>query len=473
MPVYRPQAGPQTAFLGSVADIVIYGGAAGGGKSWGLLLDAVSMIDIPQYHGVIFRRESTEIRRGGSLLDESKEMYRDLGGKLREQDGKWTWPNDADIKFSGLQHESDIQSWKGSQLDFIGFDELTGFTEDQFWYFLSRNRSKSGKIKPYIRATCNPDPGWVLTLIDWWISKEGYPIPERSGILRWFFRLDNKIYWFDTKEEALSFKKVAGVDEGANPKSLTFIHARLEDNKALMMKDTEYLSNLMAMKEIDKQRLYYGNWRIKPSGKLFKHEWFNTFIIAPPSDMRAIFVDTAQEIGTANDYTVMQCWQKSGNKIYLISQYRGKPQIIEQTDTFVNLILTFKPNFAAVEKKANGSALIQSTRRSLNDYGVACPIRAIERTKDKYTRASEAQAYVESGFVYLDKTAQYYNDYISEMIQFAPENKYTGHDDQVDCTMDAIEILLKNDQKSDTKANTQTPSNFSQINKRVAAYAGY
>src|SRR5688572_22738751 len=121
----RPQPGPQTDFLSSSADIVIYGGAAGGGKTAGILMEAARHVDNKNYGGVIFRRTSPQITNQGGLWDESQVFYGDVPGAKPTQ-GKllWTFKSGAKVAFRHMQHEKDMLTWQGSQVPFIGFDEL-------------------------------------------------------------------------------------------------------------------------------------------------------------------------------------------------------------------------------------------------------------------------------------------------------------------------------------------------------------
>jgi hypothetical protein len=182
----RPQSGPQTAFLASPADIVVYGGAAGGGKSFGLLLEPLRHAQKPDFRAVVFRRTSPQITAGGGLWDTAAKVYPRLGADPNRSALKYRFPSGAEVAFRHLQHEETKHDYDGSQLALIGFDELTHFTATQFFYLLSRNRSTAG-VRPYVRATCNPDAGsWVKPFIQWWIDPlTGYPIPERVGVLRW------------------------------------------------------------------------------------------------------------------------------------------------------------------------------------------------------------------------------------------------------------------------------------------------
>lgn len=440
---FRPQPGPQEQFMASNADIVIYGGSAGGGKTAALLMEgARGAMQCSQYHGIIFRREHSQIDAAGGLLDTS-EIFYGQHAKLTQKPYRWKFKQHVDITFQGMQYERDKLKYQGAEVDYIGFDELTHFTESQFWYLYSRARSKGGEVIPYIRATCNPEPGWVADLIDWWIDDEGFAIDDRSGVVRYFIRQGNHLVWFSSKNEGVQYIRDNELDGTVELTSFTFIRSRLEDNQILMQRDPSYIKKLHALPEIDKQRLLYGNWKIKATGKLFRAEDFKNFSGLKPADTErvVITVDTAQETKTANDYTVMQVWCRAHGRIYLMAQARGRWEFPQQVLMLVNLCLNYKPNFVTIERQANGSALIQSMRRH---ESISVPIRQIDRKKDKYTRGFECQEWVKGGYVYINPASDYYADFIAEATGFAPENKDKSsmHDDQIDCMMDAIDNLL-------------------------------
>lgn len=281
----RPQDGPQMLFCSTPADIAFYGGAAGGGKTFSLLIDPLRHHNNGLFGGLIFRKTSVQVRNEGGPWDESMTIYPHLRGIPRQSTLEWRFPSGMSMGFGALEYEKDVLNYQGAQIPWIGFDELTHFSESTFFYMLSRNRSSSG-VKPRVRATMNPDPdSWVRRFIDWYIDKDGYAIPERSGVIRYFIRRKDEIVWADSEDEIYAqFGRGAEI----RPKSFTFISAKLEDNKIFMEKDPDYLSNLLALNRVDRARLRDGNWNIRPSaGELFRREWF-PIIDAIPSGWRKV-----------------------------------------------------------------------------------------------------------------------------------------------------------------------------------------
>lgn len=201
----------------------------------------------------------------GGLFDTALGIYVPLGAHFKRVPAPTAiFPSGAKISFRHLQYEKDVHSWQGSQIPLIAFDELTHFTEGQFFYMMSRNRSTCG-VRPYIRATCNPDAdSWVADIISWWIDQStGYAIPERSGTLRYFVRTSGEIIWSSSREE---LEATYGKDA---VKSVSFISSSIYDNKILLEANPEYLASLNALPEVEKERLLRGNWKIRPTGGMF------------------------------------------------------------------------------------------------------------------------------------------------------------------------------------------------------------
>lgn len=278
----EPHSGPQRDFLESSADIVIYGGGAGGGKTWGLLVEPLRHVHNPRFGCVIFRRELTRITNEGGMWDEAQNLYLPRGARSRQSPRmEFRFPSGAKVQFGHLEHEKTKHSWSGSQVALIEFDQLEEFTEGQFFFLLSRSRSTAG-VTPYVRGSANPVPiedpvgGWLAKLIQWWWDpRTGYPIAERSGQVRWFVRVNEEIRWASTRQDAVATALAFDIPRSEAeemPKSLTFIPATVDDNPSI---GREYAANLAALPLVERERLRYGNWKIRPAaGKVFNRSWF-------------------------------------------------------------------------------------------------------------------------------------------------------------------------------------------------------
>ncbi len=366
---FGPQAGPQTTFLSTAADIAIYGGAAGGGKSFGLLLEPLRHRDAAKFGGVIFRRDRQQITNEGGLWDEARNIYPQLGAVDNNTDLSYTFPSGSSIGFAGIQLEKDVQKWMGSQIAYLGFDELTHFTEYQFFYMLSRNRSMS-RVRSYCRATCNPDAdSWVAEFISWWIDQAtGFPIPERAGVLRWLVRNNDRNYWFDDKASAEAFaaETFPELVEKFGPdmlaKSVTFIPADLFDNPALLKADPGYLANLLTLSLIERERLLKGNWKIKATaGKVYNRDWFEIVDSIGVGGIDVRFWDlagTAKQIaatskkskGSDPDYTATVKMRYKNNVWTIVDFYQ-----IQTAPANVEKLVVQTAELDAREAKVNGT----------------------------------------------------------------------------------------------------------------------
>jgi len=274
------QPGPQTEFLRTPADIAVYGGAAGGGKTVGLILEPLRHVGrVANFTAVFFRRTMPQITNPGALWDETLNFYPRLGGTPHLGAREWRWPRGGKIKFSHQKFETTVYDWQGAQITLICFDELTHFSAHQFFYMVSRNRSTCG-VRPYIRATCNPDAdSWAADFLAWWIDQEtGLPIPERAGVLRYYIRVADRIVWADRPEELTpDLPRPEDLPSGfASPRpiSVTFIPATVFDNPALLQVNPEYLAWLLSLPLLERERLLAGNWKVRPgAGLYFKREW--------------------------------------------------------------------------------------------------------------------------------------------------------------------------------------------------------
>lgn len=440
--IIRPQDGPQTAFLASVADIAIYGGSAGGGKTWALLMEPLRHAANPQFGAVFFRRTTVQVRNEGGLWDESEKLYPLIGADPKEHVLAWNFPSGASVSFAHLEHDKTVLNWQGSQIPLICFDELTHFSAKQFWYMVSRNRSMCG-VRPYIRATCNPDAdSWVAQFIAWWIDQDtGLAIPERAGKLRWFVRIGDTIVWADAPEElAHHVDPING--EPIPPKSVTFVPAKLTDNAALMAADPGYLANLMALPTVERERLLGGNWKIRPAaGLLFKRGWVQVVDAIPAGVVRWTrgwdLGATPKTEGNDPDATAGTKIGKLDDGRYIVAHHvsdhlspSGVEALIKNTASAdgkgVHISLPQDPGQA-------GKSQVQSMTKMLAGY-VA---RATPESGNKVTRFSPFSAQAEAGNVLVLRGS--WNEQWFSALEGFPE---AAHDDDADSTSRAFNALL-------------------------------
>lgn len=325
----RFQNGPQKLFEECESDIAVYGGEAGGGKTWSIVAQPLRHIHNPKFRCGIFRRTMPQITGQGGLWDEACELYPLFGGRMRGgSELDCTFPSGARVSFEHLQHENTKYNHQGKQYCLLEFDEATHFTRSQILYLFSRNRSVCG-IKPYIRMSCNPDPAsFIAELIAWWIGEDGYAIRERSGVVRYLVIDNQDIHFFDSVDEAIT----AFPDRSREDiLSFTFIHARLEDNPSLQEKDPGYAGRLKSLPKIERDRLEKGNWhsregsiidvnsfkRFQTNQSMVELNYHGEFLQIPLSSFRCFAtIDTAgtskekaaEKRGDPPSYSVCAIW---------------------------------------------------------------------------------------------------------------------------------------------------------------------
>lgn len=434
-----PQEGPQEEFLRTLADIAIYGGSAGSGKSFALLLEPLRHHDNARFGAVIFRKTAVQVRNEGGLWHESMQVYPLAGAQPRNAVLEWGFPSGMRVKFAHLEYEKDVLNWQGSQLPFLGYDELTHFSETQFFYMMSRNRSMSG-VRGYIRATCNPDPdSWVRRFIDWWIGEDGYPIPERSGELRWFLRRNDEIIWTDREQEIYDR---FGTGPEILPKSVTFISALIYDNKILMDKDPAYLSNLLALSRVDRLRLLGGNWNVRAqAGLLFQREWFTLVDAIPAGWIRALrFWDRAatkpNEVNKDPDWTRGLKLYEYPNGTFLVADLKSTRDTPGKVEELVKAVASHDSIAVKIMSQQDpGSAGVAEAENFVTMLA-GYIVETVIFNKDKVTRAKPVSAQCEVGNIKVLR-APWNNDFFTELENF-PDG---AHDDIVDVFSGAFNAL--------------------------------
>jgi predicted phage terminase large subunit-like protein len=361
----------------------------------------------------------------------------------------WTFPSGALIEFSHLQYLKDVASHLSKQYELIIFDQLEQFLEGQFWALFGRARSSCG-IQPYVRAACNPDPDSFLYdggngLISWWIGEDGYPIPERSGVIRWFVRdTDDELIWADTKEELQKLAPHICADDPEAPNSITFIASSLDDNEALTKADPKYKSKLMAMPRVERARLLGGNWLIRPAAGLYFRRAMFEIIEAPPKRgvrKRLRAWDLAStKVSTENkdpDWTVglrYSVMQDGGFVIEHVERLRDGPFGVERT---VKNLARSDPKGTVVALWEDPGAAGKSSARHFARLLSGFIVKIVRASKDKVTYAGPASSQAEAGNIRVVRGA--WNEPFFATLERFP----VGHDDDVDA-LSLAHILLSN-----------------------------
>lgn len=247
--IWSPQE-RQALFMSRFEDEALYGGAAGGGKSDALVIEALRQVDVPHYKGLILRKTFPQL---AELIDKTLNYYPRLFPRARYNGSNhtWTFPSGAKIIFGSMQYSKDKVKYQGQAYDFIAFDELTHFTFDEYTYLFSRNRPNGPNTRVYTRSTANPGGvghGWV---------KERFITAAPPMQTVW---------------ERVMIRYPDGHAE-KRWKSRVFVPSTVFDNKILLANDDNYLARLASMPEAERQALLYGNWD-SFSGQVFR-EWVN------------------------------------------------------------------------------------------------------------------------------------------------------------------------------------------------------
>lgn len=317
--------------MNSTANIVIYGGAAGSGKTHMMLLRALMQVHDEYSNCIIFRRTTTVLRDG--MYAEAKKLYKPWKPSIQEQPMRMEFPSGAVIKFNHMEHEKNAEAdHQGKQYSLVVFDEGCQFTEYQVTYLMSRLRSAAdGDSQMFI--SCNPDPdSFICRWIEWWLDEEGYPDPAKSGKLRYYCNVDGDLKFADTEAELRErwdkYLHVKNRKTGkfiyTPPKTMTFIGGTIFDNPALIEANPAYLAELNSLPTIERARLLDGNWYVRPQGSnYFERSWLRKATHVPANAVYCRAWDKAStepsDINKYPDYTASIMMAKDRNGDFYIS----------------------------------------------------------------------------------------------------------------------------------------------------------
>lgn len=373
----------QAAFLAARELEVMYGGAAGGGKSDALLMAALQYAHAPGYAALILRRSYPDLTLPGAIMDRADTWLRPTAATWHDQEKTWRFPSGASLTFGYLQYENDKYRYQGAEFQYVAFDELTQFSDTQYRFLLSRLRRLVGSEVP-IRARSGSNPGGIGHA---WV-KARFVDPETSTGRR-------------------------------------FVPARLEDNPHLDAE--EYERSLAELDPVTRRQLRMGDWDVTAEGGMFRREWFE-IVAQAPADLDTVSRswDEAATDG-AGDWTVGAKVGQRGGVWYILDVIReqvgaaGVDRLIDQAAALdgwpVTIDLQQEPGSAG-KARADGHA------RRLTGRAV----RVGRPTGSKAVRARILASAAEAGNVKLVAGA-WCEAFLGEAVLFPTS---AAHDDQID-----------------------------------------
>lgn len=474
--ILRPQQGRQELAMNIKVDVIIYGGAAGSGKSRLMLMRPLQHIHDQNFTGIIFRRTQEALKKGGSVWPESKKLYRHFNTKVNEKDRKHHFPSGAVIAFDGLQYLGDEESnHQGAQYSFIGLDEATHFEESQVLYMIGRLRSEA-ENDAYCMMTCNPDPdSWLLKWVEWYLDEEGYPVREKGGTIRYFITVDSSPIFADTEEELIrEYPDNCFVEDNEGVKrkvinTYTFLDGNIYDNPALIKNEPKYLAKLKGQSRVNQARLLYGNWYVREEASgYFKREWLKKG--KPPlNSVSCRAYDKAgtepSEVYRYPDYTASVKISRSKDGFYYIqgmyhpdfrdneSSILGKfRKRVGERDRLIlsqaNLDGTDCTIVVARDPGQAGITEFSDFARRFISEGFQVKADPMPYNQGKLTRFSPFASACENGLVYIDEDSfgnkETLEDFYKELEAFNGERSSANYkDDRTDCVASGFNYISK------------------------------
>jgi predicted phage terminase large subunit-like protein len=432
---WKPHAGPQTQALASPSLELLFGGGAGGGKSCILFAGAARYIGNPNFRGIFFRKTFPEALKVSD--QEARPLFEPLGGQFVGME--WRFPSGAKVYLSYLARDGDVYAHQGAAYQYIAFDELTHFTAFQYRYLFSRLRSKHGMVGE-IRASCNPEPGWVKDRFAAWVDKT-YPERTKDKAAE-----PGEIRYVHTSDKGVESFVPRGTKDAL---SRSFIRSMLFNNPSLA--NTPYAANLKSLDPVQRARLLEGDWdAVYAPGIMFKRGWFEIVPAAPGQAWRVRYWDRAATDPAKSknpsdpDWTVgtLMAWEGplSGKPFYVedVVRFRGDPA--EVWKTIVQTSQLDRQRYGSTymigleqEPGGGGKFEVHSYMSGLAGYNV----QAFPPVGNKVARASPLSASSNIGVVKL-VNGIWVKAYLDELEAF-PQKEV--HDDQVDATSGAFSVL--------------------------------
>ena len=433
----------QQLFLSLMNREVMYGGAAGGGKSDSLLMSAAQFVDVPGYSALILRRTWPDLNAPGAILDRARSWWGGLDVRMKDGGRIFEFPSGARIQFGYIQHEADKYKFQSAEYQFVGFDELTQFPENVYTYLFSRvRRPQVSCLNCQTAVRRGPDNKWYHS--NRGQKCPGGIFPDPKVIEQYPPAVGSGTSVFNVPLRMRSATNPGGVghdwvrrrfvDRKTRETSSIFVPASLRDNPSLDQES--YIENLQHLSPADRMRLLEGDWEVAEAGDIFDPAWFKYIEDANFGGRTVRYWDKA---ATANggDYTVGTLVTLTDDGRWIIRDVvRGQwsslqvQNVIARTATQDGVAV---PILMEQEPGSAGKDVIDHySRKVLTGFA----FRGIRSSGSKAERAAPLASAAEAGNVYVVK-GRWNQDWANEFAQFP----LGQHDDMVDSASGAANYL--------------------------------
>lgn len=452
----RPHTHQKQSWFLSMEELeVMYGGAAGGGKSDALLMAALQYVDIPGYAAIIFRRTFADLALPGALMDRANSWLSKTDAQKHDGGKSWTFPGGGSITFAYLATEEDKYRYQGAEFQFVAFDELSQFTESQYAYLFSRLRRPSdlsdflalAQVPLRMRSASNPGGKYGEWVKKSFVTKRYIHSTEDHQFSRVWAKTGPCVVC-----QGLGKIDIRGIPANCNSCSGSgtskrfFIPARLEDNPSVDQQ--AYERSLAMLPAQERAQLRRGRWDIVAEGNLFKAGWIKNYswrggsehielhkpqgkiLISKEHWKPFLTADTANKTKTANDPTVICAWADCSPNFDLcllevIRERIAGPFIL---DRIQSMYTKWGAHFVIVEEASSGITIIQEIQMTDRGGGMTV-IPYSPHGADKVERSFDARIRMQAGQIFFPITDDdTITDCQNEMLLF-PDSE---HDDFVD-----------------------------------------
>lgn len=416
---------------------VMYGGAAGGGKSDALLMAALQYVDVPGYNALLLRRTWSDLSLPGAIMDRARTWLTDTPALPRDGGRVWLFPSGARLTFGYLQYDKDKYRYQSAEFQFVGFDELTQFQQNTYEYMFSRIRRPSVsclRCRKTVRQYGNGQWKHTNSASE---CRDIFPDPK---VIAQYSPTSEGLSLFNVPLRMRSATNPGGIghawvrdhfiDEKTKKKGAIFVPASLSDNPSL--DQSTYRKNLEHLNPVDRERLMNGDWDVMEEGSYFQRHWFKFLQEKPIQARWCRYWDLAATAG--GDWTAGALVGLTPDGTWCVAdvrRMRGTPREVER---FVQqTALEDGRNIPIRMEQEPGSSGVMQIDYYRRHILVGFDFRPDKKTGSKESRANPLSSAAEAGNVSI-VAGQWNRDFLDEIALF-PNG---ANDDQVDAVTGAF-----------------------------------